>query len=200
MRVTPPPTVPLHGQSPLVTGERVATSMRTVGKLPRHRPLSRTQSSPLPQSPQALQQLVMQQQHQQFLEKQKQQQLQLGKVSREKQMSRAELGAGDRRVPGWQHGSREDTPGHFPGCIRGASLPFSFLFFHFFGHPAAYGVPEPGIRSEPKVPSKLKLRLRWTFNLLCQAGDRTCIPALPRCCRSHCAPAGPPALPFLIHI
>lgn len=65
--------VPLHGQSPLVTGERVATSMRTVGKLPRHRPLSRTQSSPLPQSPQALQQLVMQQQHQQFLEKHKQQ-------------------------------------------------------------------------------------------------------------------------------
>lgn len=85
MMVTPLPpahsTVPLHGQSPLVTGERVATSMRTVGKLPRHRPLSRTQSSPLPQSPQALQQLVMQQQHQQFLEKQKQQQLQLGKVS-----------------------------------------------------------------------------------------------------------------------
>uniref|UniRef100_A0A8C2W6E6 Histone deacetylase n=1 Tax=Chinchilla lanigera TaxID=34839 RepID=A0A8C2W6E6_CHILA len=69
--------VPLHGQSPLVTGERVATSMRTVGKLPRHRPLSRTQSSPLPQSPQALQQLVTQQQ---FLEKQKQQQLQLGKI------------------------------------------------------------------------------------------------------------------------
>ncbi|CAO2645532.1 Histone deacetylase 5 [Lemmus lemmus] len=72
--------VPLHGQSPLVTGERMASSMRTVGKLPRHRPLSRTQSSPLPQSPQALQQLVMQQQHQQFLEKQKQQQMQLGKI------------------------------------------------------------------------------------------------------------------------
>ncbi|XP_056672891.1 histone deacetylase 5 isoform X1 [Monodelphis domestica] len=72
--------VPLHGQSPLVTGERIAANMRTVGKLPRHRPLSRTQSSPLPQSPQALQQLVMQQQHQQFLEKQKQQQLQLGKI------------------------------------------------------------------------------------------------------------------------
>uniref|UniRef100_A0A8C4YAF5 Histone deacetylase n=1 Tax=Gopherus evgoodei TaxID=1825980 RepID=A0A8C4YAF5_9SAUR len=65
---------PLHGQSPLVTGERISTNMRTVNKLPRHRPLSRTQSSPLPQSPQALQQLVMQQQHQQFLEKQKQQQ------------------------------------------------------------------------------------------------------------------------------
>uniref|UniRef100_A0A8C0KIH1 Histone deacetylase n=1 Tax=Canis lupus dingo TaxID=286419 RepID=A0A8C0KIH1_CANLU len=85
--------VPLHGQSPLVTGERVATSMRTVGKLPRHRPLSRTQSSPLPQSPQALQQLVMQQQHQQFLEKQKQQQLQLGKVSQEQPRARVVLGA-----------------------------------------------------------------------------------------------------------
>ncbi|KAM6042261.1 LOW QUALITY PROTEIN: histone deacetylase 5 [Chlamydotis macqueenii] len=45
--------VPLHGQSPLVTGERVGGA-RAVGKLPRHRPLSRTQSSPLPQSPQAL--------------------------------------------------------------------------------------------------------------------------------------------------
>uniref|UniRef100_A0A8C6S989 Histone deacetylase n=1 Tax=Neogobius melanostomus TaxID=47308 RepID=A0A8C6S989_9GOBI len=43
--------------------------MRPVNKLPRHRPLSRTQSAPLPQSPQALQQLVVQQQHQHFLEK-----------------------------------------------------------------------------------------------------------------------------------
>uniref|UniRef100_A0A670J5U3 Histone deacetylase n=1 Tax=Podarcis muralis TaxID=64176 RepID=A0A670J5U3_PODMU len=71
---------PLHGQSPLVTGERVPSTLRTVSKLPRHRPLSRTQSSPLPQSPQALQHLVVQQQHQQFLEKQKQQQIQLGKI------------------------------------------------------------------------------------------------------------------------
>ncbi|XP_033913194.3 histone deacetylase 5-like isoform X2 [Acipenser ruthenus] len=74
--------VPIYGPSPLVTGERMSTSMRTVNKLPRHRPLSRTQSAPLPQSPQALQQLVMQQQHQQFLEKQKQyqQQIQLSKM------------------------------------------------------------------------------------------------------------------------
>ncbi|KAI1896536.1 hypothetical protein AGOR_G00095780 [Albula goreensis] len=74
--------VPIYGQSPLVTGERVSGSMRTVNKLPRHRPLSRTQSAPLPQSPQALQQLVMQQQHQHFLEKQKQyqQQIQLNKM------------------------------------------------------------------------------------------------------------------------
>uniref|UniRef100_A0A671LSQ2 Histone deacetylase n=1 Tax=Sinocyclocheilus anshuiensis TaxID=1608454 RepID=A0A671LSQ2_9TELE len=67
--------VPMYGQSPLVTGERVSNSMRTVNKLPRHRPLSRTQSAPLPQTPQALQHLVMQQQHQHFLEKQKHYQL-----------------------------------------------------------------------------------------------------------------------------
>ncbi|XP_026059909.1 histone deacetylase 5-like isoform X1 [Carassius auratus] len=67
--------VPMYGQSPLVTGERVTSNMRTVNKLPRHRPLSRTQSAPLPQTPQALQHLVMQQQHQHFLEKQKHYQL-----------------------------------------------------------------------------------------------------------------------------
>ncbi|XP_030111840.4 histone deacetylase 5 isoform X4 [Taeniopygia guttata] len=41
--------VPLHGQSPLVTGGRGGGPRGN--KLPRHRPLSRTQSSPLPQSP-----------------------------------------------------------------------------------------------------------------------------------------------------
>lgn len=60
----------MYSQSPLVTAERgVSSGMRTVNKLPRHRPLARTQSAPLPQSPQALQQLVVQQQHQHFLEK-----------------------------------------------------------------------------------------------------------------------------------
>lgn len=68
-------SVPMYGQSPLVTGERVSSSMRTVSKLPRHRPLARTQSAPLPQTPQALQHLVIQQQHQHFLEKQKHYQL-----------------------------------------------------------------------------------------------------------------------------
>lgn len=63
-------SVPMYSQSPLVTAERgVSSSMRPVNKLPRHRPLARTQSAPLPQSPQALQQLVVQQQHQHFLEK-----------------------------------------------------------------------------------------------------------------------------------
>lgn len=60
----------MYSQSPLVTAERgVSSGIRAVNKLPRHRPLARTQSAPLPQSPQALQQLVVQQQHQHFLEK-----------------------------------------------------------------------------------------------------------------------------------
>uniref|UniRef100_A0A8C8RHJ9 Histone deacetylase n=1 Tax=Pelusios castaneus TaxID=367368 RepID=A0A8C8RHJ9_9SAUR len=67
--------VPLHPQSPLATKERVSPGIRVAHKLPRHRPLNRTQSAPLPQS--TLAQLVIQQQHQQFLEKQKQYQQQI---------------------------------------------------------------------------------------------------------------------------
>uniref|UniRef100_A0A8C0IMW4 histone deacetylase n=1 Tax=Chelonoidis abingdonii TaxID=106734 RepID=A0A8C0IMW4_CHEAB len=67
--------VPLRPQSPLATKERVSPGIRVAHKLPRHRPLNRTQSAPLPQS--TLAQLVIQQQHQQFLEKQKQYQQQI---------------------------------------------------------------------------------------------------------------------------
>uniref|UniRef100_A0A8C8VK99 Histone deacetylase n=1 Tax=Pelusios castaneus TaxID=367368 RepID=A0A8C8VK99_9SAUR len=62
-------SLPLHAQS-LVGADRVSPSIH---KLRQHRPLGRTQSAPLPQNAQALQQLVIQQQHQQFLEKHKQQ-------------------------------------------------------------------------------------------------------------------------------
>uniref|UniRef100_A0A4W3HEM1 Histone deacetylase n=1 Tax=Callorhinchus milii TaxID=7868 RepID=A0A4W3HEM1_CALMI len=74
--------VPLHPHSPLAAmGERVSPSLRASKKMPRHRPLNRTHSAPLPQCTHALAQLVVQQQHQQFLEKQKQyqQQIQLNK-------------------------------------------------------------------------------------------------------------------------
>lgn len=73
--------VPLHPQSPLAAKERISPGIRGTHKLPRHRPLNRTQSAPLPQS--TLAQLVIQQQHQQFLEKQKQyqQQVHMNKVS-----------------------------------------------------------------------------------------------------------------------
>ncbi|XP_041963892.1 histone deacetylase 9-B [Alosa sapidissima] len=62
--------------SPLATKERSLCSGRS--KLPRHRPLKRTQSAPLPQS--TLAQLVIQQQH--FLDKQKnyQQQVSFSKL------------------------------------------------------------------------------------------------------------------------
>ncbi|XP_047702397.1 histone deacetylase 4 isoform X4 [Prionailurus viverrinus] len=61
--------LPLHAQA-LVGADRVSPS---VHKLRQHRPLGRTQSAPLPQNAPALQHLVIQQQHQQFLEKHKQQ-------------------------------------------------------------------------------------------------------------------------------
>ncbi|KAM4698065.1 histone deacetylase 4 [Rhinophrynus dorsalis] len=61
--------LPLHSQS-LVSPDLVSPTMH---KLRQHRPLGRTQSAPLPQNSHALQHLVIQQQHQQFLEKHKQQ-------------------------------------------------------------------------------------------------------------------------------
>ncbi|XP_063789335.1 histone deacetylase 4 isoform X1 [Pseudophryne corroboree] len=61
--------LPLHSQS-LVSSDRLSP---TIHKLRQHRPLGRTQSAPLPQNSHALQHLVIQQQHQQFLEKHKQQ-------------------------------------------------------------------------------------------------------------------------------
>ncbi|XP_041423000.1 histone deacetylase 9 isoform X2 [Xenopus laevis] len=66
---------PVLHQSPLAAKDRVSPAGRVAHKLPRHRPLHRTQSAPLPQS--TLAQLVIQQQHQQFLEKQKQYQQQI---------------------------------------------------------------------------------------------------------------------------
>ncbi|KAL0985499.1 hypothetical protein UPYG_G00157670 [Umbra pygmaea] len=62
-----------HPHSPLAIRDRPSANSRA--KLPKHRPLNRTQSAPLPQS--TLAQLVIQQQHQHFLEKQKQYQQQV---------------------------------------------------------------------------------------------------------------------------
>lgn len=69
--------MPSHPQSPLAMKDRPSSSRP---KLPKHRPLNRTQSAPLPQN--TLAQLVIQQQHQHFLEKQKQyqQQIHINKV------------------------------------------------------------------------------------------------------------------------
>ncbi|XP_016428390.1 histone deacetylase 9-B-like [Sinocyclocheilus rhinocerous] len=59
-------SVPVLSSSPLVLKARPSVSSRS--RLPRHRPLNRTQSAPLPQSTVA--QLVLQQQHHNFMEKQ----------------------------------------------------------------------------------------------------------------------------------
>ncbi|XP_031708955.1 histone deacetylase 9-B isoform X2 [Anarrhichthys ocellatus] len=70
-------TMSSHPQSPLAMKDRPSSSRP---KLPKHRPLNRTQSAPLPQN--TLAQLVIQQQHQHFLEKQKlyQQQIHINKL------------------------------------------------------------------------------------------------------------------------
>ncbi|XP_057689907.1 histone deacetylase 9-B isoform X3 [Corythoichthys intestinalis] len=59
-------SLPSHPPSPLTIKDHPSSSRP---KLPKHRPLNRTQSAPLPQN--TLAQLVIQQQHQHFLEKQK---------------------------------------------------------------------------------------------------------------------------------
>ncbi|XP_066530657.1 histone deacetylase 9-B [Hoplias malabaricus] len=70
-----PGSVSVLSQSPLVMKERSGGGAGGGGgsarsRMPRHRPLNRTQSAPLPQS--TLAQLVLQQQHHNFVEKQKQ--------------------------------------------------------------------------------------------------------------------------------
>ena len=67
-----------------------------------------------------------------------------------------------------------------------------FILFLFFGCLGACGVPGPGTRSEPQLLPKPQLWQCWIFNLLCQAGDRTYIPALPRHCQFCWATAGTP--------
>ena len=66
------------------------------------------------------------------------------------------------------------------------------LFSSFFGHPAAHRAPRPGIRSQPQRGNKPQLLQCQIHNPLCWAGNRTCIPVFPRCCRSCCATVGAP--------
>ena len=75
---------------------------------------------------------------------------------------------------------------------------FCFVLFLFFGCPVAYGVPRPGISSKPQFWPNLQLWQRQTLNLLCRAGDQTCVPALPRHHRSHCATTGTPIYDFIV--
>ena len=64
------------------------------------------------------------------------------------------------------------------GAINEETSGFLFFFFFFFGRPMAYGVPRPGIRSEPQL---WLLTTAWsnTGSLITQCGGRgdwTCVP------------------------
>ena len=75
----------------------------------------------------------------------------------------------------------------------------NLLFCFGFGHPSAHGTPRPGIRSEPNLRTKPPL-WQWRIpNPLCQAGDQTCVPVLPRCCWSHCTTLGAPNPLHFLH-
>lgn len=65
-----------------------------------------------------------------------------------------------------------------------------YIFFFFFGHPEAFGVSRPGIISELQLQPELQLWQYQVLNPLCQAGERTCSPVLPRCCWFCCTTIG----------
>ena len=46
-------------------------------------------------------------------------------------------------------------------------------FFFFFSCPVTYGVPRPGIRSEPRLHPKPQLQQHWILNPLHRARDQT---------------------------
>uniref|UniRef100_UPI00398F6820 histone deacetylase 4-like isoform X2 n=1 Tax=Pristiophorus japonicus TaxID=55135 RepID=UPI00398F6820 len=91
-------TLPIYYASPLTANDRFPPRMSKLGQ--HHRPLVRTQSAPLPQNPKAVQQqLLLQQQHQQFLERLKQQ-THLGKLMSKRGLSRGEEGDTEKRGQG----------------------------------------------------------------------------------------------------
>ncbi|XP_070582626.1 histone deacetylase 9 [Erythrolamprus reginae] len=144
-KLLPTSTGPLHPQSPLATNESVSPGLRAAHKLPRHRPLNRTQSAPLPQS--TLAQLVIQQQHQQFLEKQKQYQQQ---IHMNKMLSKS---IEQLKQPGSLEEAEEEHQGEHLMQEEGAA-PVSVsirddtngVSFHNLGHP--FGAVK--VKEEPK--------------------------------------------------
>ncbi|XP_062862611.1 histone deacetylase 4 isoform X2 [Trichomycterus rosablanca] len=90
-------------QNPLVSGlGALPLQTPSIHKLRPHRPLGRTQSAPLPQNSQALQQLVVQQQHHQFLTKHKQH------FQQQQQLHISKIMAAKPSEPGRQHESHPE--------------------------------------------------------------------------------------------
>ena len=68
------------------------------------------------------------------------------------------------------------------------------VFLFFFGHPTAYRVPRPGIRSKPQLPPTLQLWQCRILNPLCGNRNGTCVPTFQRYLRFHCTTG---ELPFV---
>ena len=63
----------------------------------------------------------------------------------------------------------------------------AIFFFFIFGCSKAYGIPKPGIRSEPHLQPKPQPQQCQILDPLCWGRDQTCNPALARSC---CTTAG----------
>ena len=56
-----------------------------------------------------------------------------------------------------------------------ALIIFIIIIIIIIGSPVAFGVPGPGIRSEPHLRPMLKLQQCQILNPPCRAGDQTCV-------------------------
>ena len=68
----------------------------------------------------------------------------------------------------------------FHCCVNAHWCTDSFFFLPFSGHPVAYGVPRPGIRSEVQLHPRSHLQQCQILNPLYQAGGWICVPMLRR--------------------
>ena len=68
----------------------------------------------------------------------------------------------------------------------GYSRSLTIFYLFYFILPRAYGVPGPGIRSEPQLQPMLQLQQHQILNLLWWTGDWNCDPELQRCHQSPC--------------
>ena len=90
-------------------------------------------------------------------------------------------------------------PGHVRAGERSQILSYPIFLFPFLA--SAYGVPQPGIRSELHLQPKPQLQQHRILSPLCMAGDQTCVPVLhSRCRQSCCTAVGIPVLSHFLPI
>ncbi|XP_072420859.1 prefoldin subunit 5 [Chiloscyllium punctatum] len=99
-------TAPLFYTPAVIPGDRYAVAR--LAELSPHRPLGRTQSAPLPQSPRSVQQKLQTQQLDQLLLERLKQQTHLGKLMSKRRLSHGEEGESERKGP--ERGGPSDRP------------------------------------------------------------------------------------------